>query len=99
MVFQGVILASEQFTAENGLLTPSDKLNRRALLSQFGDRLTALYNTLESRIDSVRGALLEDILPNTLGESMLLNDDALINDSLSAVRLMNVLRDRYLYCL
>lgn len=93
---KGVLLDHEPFTETNGLLTPSEKLNRRALLAHYGDRLAALYEALEKRLENVRGVLLEDVLPRTLGETMLLQEgDTLINDSLSAVRLMQVLRDRY----
>lgn len=94
---KGVILDHEPFTSVNGLLTPSEKLNRRALRAHYADRLDKLYKTLEKKFEDVRGALLEDIIPNTLGESSLLQEETLINDSLSAVRLMQVLRDRYFW--
>jgi hypothetical protein len=93
---QGVLLEHEPFTSEHGLLTPSEKLNRRALLAHYGERLSALYDSLERHIEDVRGVLVDDVLPRTLGDIAGFDGEgeSLINDSLSAVRLMQVLRDR-----
>jgi long-chain acyl-CoA synthetase len=40
---QRVTLIVEDFTTENGLLTPTLKLKRRVVLQMYGDRLEALY--------------------------------------------------------
>jgi long-chain acyl-CoA synthetase len=37
------ILATEDFTTDNGLLTPSLKVRRRAVLARYADQLTRLY--------------------------------------------------------
>lgn len=37
------VITTEDFTTENGQLTPSMKIKRRAVLSQYGDALEALY--------------------------------------------------------
>jgi len=37
------ILATEEWTPENGMLTPSLKIKRRALMAEFGDGINALY--------------------------------------------------------
>ncbi len=41
-------LLSEDFTTENGLLTPTLKIKRRAVLERFGNELEALYASDES---------------------------------------------------
>lgn len=38
-----IVLIAEDFSVENGLLTPSLKLKRRVALERYGERLTALY--------------------------------------------------------
>jgi len=38
-----ITLAAEDFTTENGLLTPSLKLKRRVAMKQYGDQIDALY--------------------------------------------------------
>jgi long-chain acyl-CoA synthetase len=40
---QRVTLIVEDFTTQNGLLTPTLKLKRRVVLQMYGDRLEALY--------------------------------------------------------
>ena len=40
---RAVTLVAEDFSTENGMLTPSMKLKRRAVLSAFGDELDQLY--------------------------------------------------------
>ncbi len=40
---RAVTLCAEDFTTENGMLTPSMKLKRRAVLAAFGEQLDALY--------------------------------------------------------
>lgn len=40
---RAVTLCAEDFTTENGMLTPSMKLKRRAVLAKYGDDLDALY--------------------------------------------------------
>lgn len=40
---RAVTLCAEDFTTENGMLTPSMKLKRRAVLAKFGEQLDALY--------------------------------------------------------
>ncbi len=37
------VLVSEEFTPENGMLTPSLKIKRRAVLAKLGDRISGLY--------------------------------------------------------
>lgn len=37
------VLDAEEFTPENGLLTPSLKIKRRAVMARFGDEIDALY--------------------------------------------------------
>jgi long-chain acyl-CoA synthetase len=41
---RAVTLCAEDFTTENGMLTPSMKLKRRAVLEKYGDDLDALYD-------------------------------------------------------
>lgn len=43
-----LIVITEDFTTDNGLLTPSLKVKRRQVLERYGDRLRALYNTLQA---------------------------------------------------
>ncbi len=38
-----LVLIAEDFTTENGLLTPSMKLKRRVAMQRFGERIEALY--------------------------------------------------------
>ncbi len=37
------VLAADEFTPENGMLTPSLKVKRRAVMAKFGDEINALY--------------------------------------------------------
>ena len=39
------VLESEEFTPENGMLTPSLKIKRRAIMAKLGDDIDALYST------------------------------------------------------
>ena len=39
------VLTGEEFTPENGMLTPSLKVKRRAVLAKYGDQIEALYAT------------------------------------------------------
>ena len=50
--FEGVkdfALIAEDFTAENGMLTPSLKVKRRTVLEKWGDTLNALYAKKDER--------------------------------------------------
>ena len=38
-----ILLSPEEFTTENGMLTPTLKLKRRVVLKEYGDRLEALF--------------------------------------------------------
>jgi long-chain acyl-CoA synthetase len=38
------VLASDEWTAENGMLTPSLKVKRRTVMERYGDRIEALYD-------------------------------------------------------
>ena len=40
---QNFIIALEDFTTDNGMLTPTLKLKRRAVLERYGSDLDALY--------------------------------------------------------
>ena len=42
---KGFVLTGEEFTPENGMLTPSLKVKRRAVLAKYGDQIEALYAT------------------------------------------------------
>ncbi|GMR03088.1 MAG: AMP-dependent synthetase/ligase [Acidimicrobiia bacterium] len=44
------VLESEEFTPENGMLTPSLKIKRRAVMAKFGDRINALYDSSDPLI-------------------------------------------------
>jgi long-chain acyl-CoA synthetase len=39
------VLESEEFTPENGMLTPSLKIKRRAIMAKLGADIDALYST------------------------------------------------------
>ena len=55
------VIADEDFTTDNGLLTPTLKLKRRAVLDRYGADLEALYrggDAVEAAIDSEEQALL-----------------------------------------
>jgi long-chain acyl-CoA synthetase len=41
---RGFVLADEEFTPENGMLTPSLKVKRRAVMAKYGDEIEALYS-------------------------------------------------------
>ena len=41
---QGFILEAEEFSPENGMLTPSLKVRRRAVMSKYGEQIDALYS-------------------------------------------------------
>jgi len=41
---KGFVLADEEFTPENGMLTPSLKVKRRAIMAKYGDEIEALYS-------------------------------------------------------
>jgi long-chain acyl-CoA synthetase len=41
---RGFVLTDEEFTPENGMLTPSLKIKRRAILAKYGDEIEALYS-------------------------------------------------------
>ena len=43
------LFAPEGFTVENGLLTPTLKLRRRAIVDRFSDEIESLYRSLEGR--------------------------------------------------
>mgnify|MGYP001073414186 CR=1 FL=1 len=43
------LLAPEGFTVENGLLTPTLKLRRRAIADRFKEEIESLYRSLEGR--------------------------------------------------
>ena len=38
------VLVADEFTPENGMLTPSLKIKRRAVLAKLGDRISGLYD-------------------------------------------------------
>jgi long-chain acyl-CoA synthetase len=40
---RGFVLTDEEFTPENGMLTPSLKVKRRAIMAKYGDQIEALY--------------------------------------------------------
>jgi long-chain acyl-CoA synthetase len=40
---RGMLIVTEDFTVENGILTPSLKIKRRAVLAKYGNALDALY--------------------------------------------------------
>ncbi len=42
---QAFLISTEDFTTENGQLTPSLKVKRRAVLAQYGDALESLYQS------------------------------------------------------
>ena len=42
---KGLLVVSEDFTVENGILTPSLKIKRRAVIAKYGKALEALYAT------------------------------------------------------
>ena len=41
---RGFVLSDEEFTPENGMLTPSLKIKRRAIVAKYGDEIEALYS-------------------------------------------------------
>ncbi|MCH8900330.1 MAG: long-chain fatty acid--CoA ligase [Acidobacteria bacterium] len=41
---RGFVLTDEEFTPENGMLTPSLKVKRRAVMAKYGDQIEALYS-------------------------------------------------------
>ena len=41
---RGFVLTDEEFTPENGLLTPSLKVKRRAVMAKYGDQIEKLYS-------------------------------------------------------
>ena len=41
---RGFVLTDEEFTPENGLMTPSLKVKRRAVMAKYGDQIEALYS-------------------------------------------------------
>ena len=41
---RGFVLSDEEFTPENGMLTPSLKIKRRAIMTKYGDEIEALYS-------------------------------------------------------
>lgn len=47
---RGFALASEDFTVESGLLTPSMKLERREAIARFGPALEALYRQARPQV-------------------------------------------------
>ncbi|MAQ13334.1 MAG: long-chain fatty acid--CoA ligase [Sandaracinus sp.] len=42
---RSILVSADDFTTDNGMLTPSMKLKRRAVLKAFGDDLDALYSS------------------------------------------------------
>jgi long-chain acyl-CoA synthetase len=38
-----MLIVTEDFTVENGILTPSLKIKRRAVIAKYGKALDALY--------------------------------------------------------
>jgi long-chain acyl-CoA synthetase len=42
---RGFVLTDEEFTPENGMLTPSLKVKRRAIMAKYGDQIEALYES------------------------------------------------------
>lgn len=40
---RGFVLTDEEFTPENGMMTPSLKVKRRAVMAKYGDQIEALY--------------------------------------------------------
>jgi len=42
---RGFVLTGEEFTPENGMLTPSLKVKRRAIMAKYGDEIEALYTS------------------------------------------------------
>lgn len=45
------VLDAEEFTPENGMLTPSLKVKRRAVMARFGDEIDAMYEGADPLID------------------------------------------------
>lgn len=104
-----VIVETEPFTPENGLLSGVRKLLRQNLMRRYGDRLEALYRELDARQRRELTALKQDSAGSTLEKvahalsatigvpdlelSTTRTFDDLGGDSLSAVGLSALLED------
>jgi fatty acid CoA ligase FadD9 len=96
-----VILARESFSEHNGQRTITGKLNRRALAEHYRADIDAAYAraTTQARLtrDTIRDAIAHTINPGAeqLEESQQASLLELGGDSLGAVNLMKIIRERF----
>ena len=79
-----VLVEWAEFTAANGLLTYSDKMQRRAVEDRYRARLVELYSSLSKVEASAVSAAIDSIVAP--GDAV---------DSLSVVRLQSMLRNKF----
>jgi thioester reductase-like protein len=92
-----IVIETEHFTPTNGLLTPTMKHNRNMLVAKYSERLEQLYITLEQEDKKVHFQVLQTI-GDVLGTKEQVNTNSFTEmggDSVSAIRLVNVLKQRY----
>jgi thioester reductase-like protein len=79
-----VLVEWTEFSASNGLLTYSEKLQRRSVEERYRERLHTLYESLSTT---------ETAAVSSAIDAVVVGNDAV--DSLSAVRLQSVLRSKF----
>lgn len=86
-----ITLVDDQWTPENGLMTPSNKIKRNSVEKKYKDVIEEMYN----KINVLRNEELKNELENKLkgiSKSFDNNDYPLIPDSLTAVQVWSVLK-------
>jgi fatty acid CoA ligase FadD9 len=89
---KNVYLTEEQWTTDNNLLTPSFKLRRPALSKHYREQVVQLYNELENLEQNLMQMLAR---VNGIDVEQLASVEAISGDSLSTVRLVNMVRDKF----
>lgn len=87
-------ITDDQWTPENGLMTPSNKMKRYEIKQKYN----TLINDMYSKIDNNRKEKLKnELLKAIKGFSVDKQDYPLISDSLTAVQVWNVLKNHGSY--
>jgi fatty acid CoA ligase FadD9 len=100
---QGIIIRKEPFTAENGLATASHKVCRHKIAQEYHSELEKLYSTVETSQYRTLSDQIESLFQEVINKSDSSNPDASSSqnflsqggDSLSALNLLKLIKDKF----
>lgn len=92
---QGILVETEPFTPENGLLTSLSKIKRYACEKKYKSQLVELYKQIEIENTKSITQELQDLMNQVLGEEKGTDVAKMGIDSLSAVRLVSAIKEKY----